>query len=58
MNEKAKAFIQNIGLLCEEWSVIYRSFRSQGLDEKEALIHTQAFMATVLADIRQNNENK
>lgn len=55
MNEHLEKFIQNMGLLCEEWTIIYRSFISQGLSEKEAMTHTKAFMATVLEDIRKNN---
>ena len=55
MNKGAKDFINNMGLLCETWTIVYRKFRSQGLKKREALVHTQAMMATVLADIRKNS---
>ena len=56
MNEKAKEFINNIGLLCEQWTIVFRSFKNQGLSDKDALMHTQAFMSVVLNDIRRNGE--
>lgn len=48
-----EGFINNIGLLCEEWTIVYRSFLSQGLNPKEALMHTQAFMSAVFAEFKK-----
>lgn len=56
MNEELEKFVKNMGLLCEQWTIIYRSFISQGLSEQEALLHTQAFMATILKDIRRDTK--
>lgn len=51
MNENVKQFIKDIGVLCETWTVIYRSFMSQGMTANEALKHTQAFMAATLESL-------
>lgn len=48
MNEKLKSFIDGVGTLCETWTIIYRSFLSQGMDANEALKHTQGFMTAFM----------
>ena len=57
MNEGVQNFIRSMGVLCEQWTIVYRSFISQGLSKDEALIHTKAFMETVFADARNNGGN-
>lgn len=54
MNNKLTEFIKNIGALCETWMIAYNSFLGQGLDSKEALTHTQAFMATMFQSTQAN----
>ena len=49
MNKKVKSFIDNIGLLCETWTITYRQFRRQGLKKKEALNHTRGFMTAYIS---------
>ena len=58
MNEKAQSFITNIGVLCETWTVAYKNFLAQGLDVKEALVHTQGFMTAFIAGTTQNNKGE
>lgn len=55
MNEQLKEFIRGVGVLVEMWVIVYDRFRQQKYDEKEALIHTKAFMETV---IRTNNHTE
>ena len=56
MNENLMKFIKDIGVLCEMWTVVYKSFINQGMNEKEALMHTQGFVTAILASSqgRQN----
>ena len=56
MNNKLTEFIKNVGVLCETWMITYNSFLSQGLDSKEALMHTQAFMATMFQSTQANQQ--
>lgn len=58
MNDKLKNFVTNIGLLCEVWTLVYRGFVSQGMDAKEALMHTEALTSTLIATLIQGNTNK
>ena len=48
MNNNLKSFIDNVGLLCEVWLLTYNKFISQGLNQKDALTHTQGFMTTFI----------
>jgi hypothetical protein len=51
MNEKFKSFVNEVGVLCETWTIIYRNFIGQGMDAKEAMTHTQGFMVAFLKGI-------
>ena len=51
MNEKFKSFVNEVGVLCETWSIIYRNFIGQGMDAKDAMMHTQGFMVAFLKGI-------
>jgi hypothetical protein len=56
MNENLKQFIKDIGVLCEMWTIIYKSFVNQGMTEKDALMHTQAFLtATMNSNMGKQN---
>lgn len=48
MNDKLIEFINGVGQLCEVWTIIYKSFVSQGMSADEALKHTQAFLTATL----------
>ena len=58
MNDKLKNLITNIGILCEMWMVVYRGFAGQGMNQTESIMHTQAFMDTLMKNIIQLNGNK
>lgn len=47
-NEQVNHLIQNIGLCTELWIITYSGFKRQGLDDNTAILHTKAFMATML----------
>lgn len=58
MNEKFKAFVNEVGVLCETWTIIYRNFIGQGLDPKEAMMHTQGFMTAFFKGVTGNEGDK
>lgn len=58
MNEKLDSFLTNIGVLCETWTIVYRNFIGQGMDAKEAMMHTQSFMTTFISGIVNTNGGK
>ena len=58
MNDNLKSFVNNIGIMCETWSVVYRSFLAQGLSVQDALVHTQGFMTAFIASSMQNSGGK
>lgn len=55
MDDKLKSFITNVGVLCETWTVAYKSFIAQGMNPKDAMIHTQGFMSAFIAGAIQSN---
>ena len=55
MNDNLKDFVNNIGVLCETWLVVYNKFIQSGLDPKSALSHTKEFMSAFIAGAIQNN---
>ena len=56
MDDQLKSFINNLGVLCETWTVVYQSFLNQGLDHKDAMTHTQGFMTAFISSGSQNNK--
>ena len=48
MNEKVQQLLTGIGALVELWGVIYKGFIGQGLDKREAIDHTAAFMKMIV----------
>lgn len=57
-NDGLKSFISNVGVLCETWTVIYTKFKAQGMNDKDALMHTQSFMGALISSTGQNNGGK
>lgn len=58
MNDNFKNFVNNMGVLCETWTLTYRSFLSQGMDVKDAMMHTQGFMSALIAATMQTAGGK
>ena len=58
MNDQVKNFIANIGVLCEQWTIVYRSFIAQGLNHKDALEHTREFTAALMSSMVKDNGGK
>lgn len=42
-------FINDVGLIVEMWTVVYKQFVEHGYDSAEALVHTKAFMEAMIA---------
>lgn len=55
MNDGLKSFVNNIGILCETWTLTYTSFVKQGMGATDAMTHTQAFMTSLIAASMQSN---
>jgi hypothetical protein len=58
VNDGLKNFINNMGVLCETWTLTYKNFLSQGMDVKEAMMHTQGFMAALISATMQASGGK
>lgn len=56
MDDQLKSFINNLGVLCETWTVVYQSFLSQGLSHSDAMVHTQGFMTAFISSGSQSNK--
>ena len=56
--DKLKNFMSSMGVLCETWTVVYNNFISQGMNAKDAMVHTQGFMSAFMAGALQNNGGK
>ena len=55
VNDALKQFIANLGIICETWTIVYKNFISQGMNEKEAMTHTQGVMTSIITSTTQNN---
>ena len=53
-NDGLKAFVNSMGVLCEMWTLTYQNFLKQGMNAKDAMIHTQGFMTALVAASMQN----
>ena len=51
MNEKLKELINGIGMMTEVWMISYNGFKNQGMNDKDALIHTKEFMGSFMSMI-------
>ena len=60
-NELVNQVIQGIGVMTELWMITYNGFKSQGLTDYDATVHTKAPMSTMMASMTGTNsqaENK
>ena len=46
-NDAVQALINGIGLMTELWIVVYDSFTSHGMNDREAFAHTREFMSVI-----------
>lgn len=58
MDDKLKSFVNNIGVLCETWTLTYNKFIGQGFTPKDAITHTQGFMTALITASMQNTGGK
>ena len=49
--------ISGMGMLTKIWTIIYQSFKEQKMTDEEAIIHTQALMATMMKTIMIKEED-
>ena len=49
--------ISAMGMLTKIWTIIYQSFKEQKMTDEEAIIHTQALMATMMKTIMTKEED-
>lgn len=54
-NDKLSEFINAIGMMTEIWSVTYRGFKKQGLNDSEALMHTTGLMKALIDTTMKND---
>jgi hypothetical protein len=52
MENNIKNFMTNLGILCETWTIVYRSFVTQGLSHADAIVHTKEFMSVLVTNIK------
>lgn len=50
-NDQINQIIQGIGLMTEMYTITYQSFKKQGLSDKEAIIHTKAFISVMINSV-------
>ena len=51
MDNKVHDYIRSVGSLVETWSVVYRTFISQGMNTVDALTHTKEFMTAFMTSV-------
>lgn len=47
-NDKVTQIIQGLGAIVEMWTIVYKGFLQQGMDNSTALAHTKAFMSIAM----------
>ena len=47
-NDQLNNLIQGIGIMTELWVITYNNFRSHGMNDTDAVIHTKAFMSILV----------
>lgn len=60
-NDKLLEFMQGIGIMAELWIITYKGFKTQGLDDADAMMHTKGFMSVMIDSIlnaANNQEDK
>lgn len=50
-NDQINQIIQGIGLMTEMYTITYQSFKKQGLSDKEAIMHTKAFISVMINSV-------
>lgn len=56
-NNQINQIIQGIGLMTEMYTITYQSFKKQGLSDKEAIMHTKAFISVMINSVL-SSDNK
>ena len=46
-NDAVQELINGIGLMTELWIIVYDSFTSHGMNDREAFVHTREFMSVI-----------
>lgn len=46
--DQVKQLIQNIGLMTEIYMITYGGFKKQGLNDKDALMHTKTLISAMM----------
>lgn len=57
-NEQLNSLITGIGIVTELWSITFKGFKNQGLNDTDALAHTKAFMSVIIEDIMGLNNKE
>lgn len=55
-NDYVKQVIQGVGLMAEMWTITYQSFKNQGMNDGDAVMHTKAFMSVMLESFFNNEK--
>lgn len=56
--DQVNQFIQNIGLMTEIYMITYSGFKKQGLNDRDALMHTKTLLSAMLETFMESNGNK
>lgn len=57
MDNMFNQIVTAIGAIAEMWTIAYKSFLNQGFSEKEALVHTQALIKSIISTNNGGNNN-
>ena len=57
-NDAVQELINGIGLMTELWIIVYKSFVTHGMDDREALTHTKEFMSTIAGTVLKNGKQE
>lgn len=47
-NEQVNQLINGIGTMAELWIITYQSFKKQGMNNEDAIMHTKALMSIMV----------
>lgn len=50
-NDQVNQIIQGLSLITELWTITYNGFKSQGLNDDDAIKHTKSFMAIIVEEL-------
>lgn len=54
MNEQIDQIIQGVGVMTELWTITFKNFKSHGMNDTDAVIHTKAFISIMVGSILGN----